>query len=182
MGYGTLTTRQRKILTKHVRGKIVHDLGAGDLELSEALVSLGAREVYAIDKLDKPPILPHKVHYKKARFHELPETTMGVVFLSWPINHDVNLIPHIKRAGIVIYLGCNTGGSACGTPGLFREMLHRRLIEYEPDRHNTLLIVGQDLGGPRIPTGEESAGLNLDSGMMYLSYEQLEGYSLDVGE
>jgi hypothetical protein len=181
VAYGTLTARQRTILTKHVRGKVVHDLGAGDLELSEVLVSLGAREVYAIDKMDKPRILPHKVHYKKALFYDLPATTMGTVFVSWPINYESNLVPHIKRAGIVIYLGCNTGGSACGTSSFFRETVHRALLDYEPDRHNTLLIVGRDLGGPRIPTGEEFAGMNLDSGMYPLSYEQSEGFDVREG-
>jgi hypothetical protein len=124
----------RKALANVVKGKIVHDLGAGDLELSRELLILGAREVYAIDKepRPKPRPWPKHLHYKQDYFANI-NRRLDIAFLSWPINHDVNLFPLVTTAGIVAYLGKNTDGSMCGTPRLFEVMVRRELLAYVPD-------------------------------------------------
>jgi hypothetical protein len=173
VAHGVLNAAQRKVLGQHVRGKIIHDLGAGDLTLSRELLSLGAAEVYAIDKESKPTswTWPRKLHYKQAYFHNVT-SRMETIFMSWPVNHEANLLPHILGAGMVIYLGKNTDGSACGTPGLFEVMVRRELLAYEPDRKNCLIVTGKYLDSPRGPTGEELAGLS--TLVNYYSYEQAE--------
>jgi hypothetical protein len=161
--YASFNPAQREAIAQHVRAKIVHDLGAGDLILSRELLDLGARRVYAIDKEDKPSIKPwpRGLHYKQEYFHNLSQTKMDTIFLSWPINHETNLVPLIRGAGTLIYLGCNTGGTACGTPGLFLAMVSRKLLAYVPDPRNSLIIVGESLRAPREPTGEELAGMTM---------------------
>ncbi len=176
MPYGRLSLDQRKTLAKFVRGKIVHDLGAGDLTLSHELLKLGAAEVYAIDKDPKPSsALPSRLHYKREYFHNV-KSRMDTVFLSWPANYDTNVVPLVQQAGTVIYLGCNTGGSMCGTPELFKAMILRELLAYEPHRENSLVIVGKVTGAPRLPTGEELAGLNVMSS--YYSFDEAERLGL----
>lgn len=173
MGYGALNKDQRRALAKHVRGKNIHDLGAGDLGYALELLRMGAAEVYAIDKEPKPRLSPwpKKLHYKQAYFHQVT-SRMDTIFLAWPINHDVNLRPHLLQAETIIYLGCNTGGSMCGTPDLFKVMIQRELLVYEPDPRNSLVIVGKRLEGPREPTGEEFAGLT--TMVNYLSFAEAE--------
>lgn len=174
VGFGRLTLRQKVTLSLHVKGRVVHDLGAGDLELARLMLTLGAKRVHAIDRIEvaRSSLLQKGLSYKRAYFHDLPKTPMDVLFTSWPINHDSGIVPHVERAGKVIYLGCNTGGSMCGMPDLFAAMIRRELLAYVPDRHNSLVIVGKHLEGPRAPTGEELAGLNIQS--EYYSFENAE--------
>lgn len=174
MGFGRLTLRQKVTLSIHVKGQIVHDLGAGDLELARLMLTLGAKRVHAVDKAEIGPsqLRQKALSFKRGYFHDLPKTPMDVLFTSWPINHDSGIVPHVERAGKVIYLGCNTGGSMCGTPELFAAMVRRELLAYVPDRHNSLVVVGKPLEGPRAPTGEELAGLNITS--EYYSFENAE--------
>lgn len=172
--YGRLSKSQRKTLRKFVRGKIIHDLGAGDLTLSGELLDLGAAEVYAVDKERRHygPTADSRLHFKQARFHELT-SPMDLVFLSWPVNaEEVGLVPIMKRASTVIYLGCNTGGSMCATPDFFRALLLRELLAYDPHRENSLIVTGKFTGAPRQPTGEELAGLSVMTS--YYSFEQAE--------
>lgn len=177
MGYGQLSAAQSTALSIYVRGRVVHDLGAGDLELSRKLIKLGARRVHAVDKLEKfyyASKLDAGLSYKSCYFHELPDTPMDVLFMSWPVNYEANLLPHVLRAGMVIYLGKNTDGSACGTPGLFEVMLRRKLHAYVPARKNSLVITGAYLDCPREPAGEERAGLHSQS--EFFSFENAEAY------
>jgi len=171
--YASLNPAQQNAVAKHVRNKIVHDLGAGDLVMSRVLLDMGASHVYAIDRNDKPELRPwpKRLHYKREYFHNLTGG-MDTIFLSWPVNYETNLLPCIRGASTVIYLGCNTGGSACGTPGLFLSFLSRRLLAYEPDARNSLIIVGESLGIPREPTGEEMAGISSSERMW--SFEDSE--------
>jgi len=68
------------------------------------------------------------------------------------------LLQALDRADVVIYLGCNTDHSACGSPELFRQLCGRELLGHVPHRRNTLLIYGRGTRtGPL--TGEEFAGL-----------------------
>jgi len=175
VAYGRLNQKQRKTLTKFVRGKVVHDLGAGDLELSSELLRLGASEVYAIDKEPKPRVLPSRVHYKQDYFHNI-RSPLSTIFLAWPTNHDVNLVPIVKQAEMVIYLGCNTGGTACGHTKLFKTFVQRELLAYEPDKKNSLVVLGKFVG-LRQPTGEELAGLNMSTSCYY-TFEEAERLGL----
>ena len=171
MSYGTLNTAHRKALRKALRGKIVHDLGAGDLELSRELLTLGASRVYAIDKMEHRGRLGRGLHYKRSYFHDL-RGPLDTIFLSWPINHDVGLAPLLRAAKTIVYLGKNTDGMMCGTPDIFATMICRELLDYVPDRKNCLVIVGRPLGTPREPTGEELAGLTMPVNFYY--YEDAE--------
>lgn len=171
MPYGRLNERQRKAVSKHIRGKVIHDLGAGDLGLSTELLRLGAAEVYAVDKEDTPRFLPRRLHYKSAYFNEIT-SRMDTVFLSWPTNHEAHLLPHLAQAQTLIYLGKNTDGTSCGTPALFRAMIRRDLLDYEPDKHNCLVIVGRCLETPREPTGEELAGMSHE--LLFYSFDKAE--------
>ncbi len=177
MPYGLLNPAQRAAVARHVRGKVVHDLGAGDLGLSRELLRFGAAKVYAVDRAPKPPLSPwpKRLHYMQSYFHDVFDR-MDVIFASWPVNHEANLLPHLLAAGTIIYLGCNTGGSACGTPGLFEVLVRRELLDYIPDRHNSLVVVGRYLDGPREPTGEEYAGLTIDT--KYMSFAEAERIGL----
>jgi hypothetical protein len=178
VAYGRLNAKQRKTLGRFVRGQIVHDFGAGDLELSHELLALGAKRVHAIDQIDRRVLAPvlgrhsTRISYKAAYFQDLPPTPTDILFLSWPINREVGLLPHILVASRVIYLGSNTGGSACGTPGIFEALVRRKLLAYVPDRKNSLVVAGAYLDVPREPTGEERAGLEMTHA--YYSYENAE--------
>jgi hypothetical protein len=47
--FGKLNAAQKQIVSAFVRGRVVHDIGAGEHALSKQLIDLGAREVFAIE-------------------------------------------------------------------------------------------------------------------------------------
>lgn len=51
--FGSLNARQKDVVREYVRGRVVHDIGAGELVLSKTLIDLGAREVIAIEWASK---------------------------------------------------------------------------------------------------------------------------------
>jgi hypothetical protein len=178
--YGALTASQEAVLVKYVRGRVVTDLGSGDLSLTTRLLEMGAEHVHCIDKEAKPyrKTWPTNLSYKQTYFHDMRQTApMDVAFMSWPVNHQTGLESVIERAQVVVYLGCNTGGSACGTPDLFKMMVQRELLDYVPDRRNSLLVVGKRLEAPRRPTGEELAGISSFSD--YFSFKEAERNAAD---
>jgi hypothetical protein len=76
----------------------------------------------------------------------------------------------LVEAEIVIYLGSNTDGTACGTRGLFTFLVHRRLLAHVPFQPNSLLVYGEP-GARECPlVGEEYAIL---SGK-YLSFDEAQ--------
>lgn len=174
MPFGKLIPKQAKVVSKHVRGQVVTDLGAGDLSLSKRLLKLGALHVCCIDKEDKPKgVLPARLSYAKAYFQDMgAESPIDVAFISWPSNYDNGLITLIEKARVVIYLGCNTDGSACGTPHIFRHLLRRELLDYEPHHDNSLIVVGKSLDTYRSATGEELAGVRCFEA--YYSFKEAE--------
>jgi len=173
MGHGQLSSLQEAALRKHVTGKVVHDLGAGDLELSHRLIALGAERVVAVDKIfickpwdSRVQIVQDYFHC----FHDAPE----VAFLSWPPNwpdHGLNLI--VWRAPTVIYLGKNTDGISCGGPALFRDLVEREVLDYSPHPTNTLIIYGEAKFGhqPRPLRGEEKGAIHQER---IWDYEEVE--------
>jgi hypothetical protein len=172
--YGRLNEKQRESVALHVKGKHVHDLGAGNGMLSLELLKLGAAKVTAIDRHEVPVTDP-RIEVRQGYFHDFQMLRPDVVFVSWPPNHkDYDLFRLCRDARVTIYVGKNTDGTACGQPELFEDMLHRKLLAYHADRQNTLIIVGKAVRRKRSPMGEERAGLEMNSGPM-LEYTQVEG-------
>lgn len=160
--YGQLNEQQRQSLRKHVTGKHVHDLGAGSGALSLDIVNLGAAKVTAIDKHEIFVEHP-RIETVQAFFHELADLRPQVAFLSWPSNYSQPMLLQIcRQAEVIIYLGKNTEGTACGSAELFREFLRRKILSYDDDRANTLIALGDPLVVTRSPTPEERAGIEIN--------------------
>ena len=179
MSYGHLSEKQAAIVRRHVTGKEVHDLGAGFLELAHELLKLGATKIIAIEKEFLPVCEDARIERLKMYFADYDALGSGgpidIAFISWPANrHDQGLLDLVSRAETVIYLGKNSDGSSCGHPRLFYALLHRELLDYLPERKNTLIVYGKKRNEPRPPRGEERAGrIQLDGGAI-LSYETVE--------
>jgi len=169
MSFGTLTPTQHEKIVPVVKGKTVHDFGAGDLSLATHLLEMGAQKVIAIDKTEPmearklPPdgplvfCLDTHENYLYGNSEIAPE----VAFLSWPFSSvDWALLKMASRAETVIYLGTNMGGTACGFPALFGHFLTRELVAHVPHRNNTLIILGGPAKAPRVPLYEELAGID----------------------
>ena len=172
MGYAQLTDGQLEKLFYYTKGKVVHDLGAGGLELAHLLCAYNARKVIAIDKeIFCLPVDPC-VEVVRSYFADYREP-IDVALISWPTNyHEQGLLDLLERARIVIYIGKNTDGSWCGTPSLFWTLLSRRLLAYVPHRRNVLAVYGSEVKHLRKPTGEELAGLQLRQDLY--RYEEAE--------
>jgi len=127
-------------------------------------VRLGARKVIAIDKESMPPASP-SIETRQIRFHEIrpPEGGIDVAFLGWPQNTSLSgLTELLVVSRKVIYLGSNTGGSACGNPGLFTHFFARQVLGHIPHTRNSLIVYGMGRTTPRQPLPEEWAALNPD--------------------
>jgi len=175
MSYGHLNSEQLKVLTQYTKGKVVHDLGAGELELARVMRKHGARKVVAIDKEYIPSSTDPHIEIVRVLFRDYADVVgpIDVALLSWPQNNpNSGLLLLIERAHTVIYLGKNTDGSMCGWPGLYWSFMARELLAYVPDRKNVLAVYGKQLDHLRQPTGEELAGVGV--------YERL--YSYDEAE
>jgi len=172
--YGRLNEKQREAVRSHVKGLRIHDLGAGDGSLALELIELGAEHVTTIERHDIHVRHP-RVEVRQGYFHDFPMVKPDVAFASWPPNHkDYDLFRLCRDARILVYLGKNTDGTACGQPEMFEDMVHRELLAYVPNRLNTLIIVGQRLDTRREPRGEERAGLEMNTGRC-LQYDHVEG-------
>lgn len=162
--YGRLSPAQSAALAPLVRGRVVHDLGAGLCRLSVQLAEMGARRVIALDMFEPPPAvlgkLPAKVTFKLGQFEDEPVKPKTVV-LSWPsLSLDYEgpgLMPMIRGASRVVYLGKNRDGIACGGRPLFEHFAERELLAYVPGTTNNLLVLGRWTKGSeyRPLTGEE---------------------------
>ena len=192
---GHLSDGQWDVVRQHVAGKVVNDLGAGNLGKALKLLELGARRVLALD----PTFPMHAVRSQElkivsgrfssmwASLAKIPKEMIlwpDVTFLSWPPLCDraeANYLSDlIGMSDVLIYAGKNTDGVACGHALLFRRMLRRRLITYLPEERTTLLVLGEMLphGAPdRRATGEERAAQTHD--MSYaeaLDWDMAEGF------
>ena len=167
MGYGEITTEMEAVLRPLVKGKVVYDLGAGDLHHARHLLQLGARRIVAIDKGDfvaidkeyQPPSTP-RIETISGYFDAVPIPPGGieVAFVCWPCNrYNPGLVTWLEAAEYVIYIGSNFDGTACGSPDLFEHLLRRRLTGYVPHRRNSLVAVAERLPEPRETTPEEAA-------------------------
>ena len=164
MPYGHHNPEQEGIIREVVAGKSVIDIGCGDMTYSERLRQMGARSVLALDKCDLPTFVPgiEIVQTSIDKFEQKNrDRSFDVGFLSWPVNRDIQgLSGLLRRCGVVIYLGSNVDGSACGNHTLFFQLMQRRLDHYSPDRSNSLIVVSEPLSEARPPTGEEYAAIH----------------------
>ena len=159
MPHGILSQAQQEAVRPHIVGKVIHDLGCGDLELSRWLIQAGAKKVVAIDRY--PPSCSRftQVTVVVTWFH-LYQEPVETVFLSWPINwQDPGLLRMVNEAKLVIYLGSNLDGNACGFREMFEHLLCREVLAHVPDRKNTLVVYGNQVV-EREPIPEEFAALN----------------------
>ncbi len=166
--FGKLFQDQVETLAPFVRNKVVHDLGAGNLALSKALLSMGARQVIAVDKEavkgvhdQRTQAVPQRIQVVQRYFAQYQEP-IDTAFVSWPANNvssDNALVKLLRRAERVIYLGKNTDHSMCGTPVLFGHLVCRKLLAYAPQRENTLIVYGPLINKARQLKGEELAAL-----------------------
>jgi len=163
MSYGEITARMVKILRPLVAGKVVVDFGAGDCSKAATIKALGASRVLAVDKAPMPPTdgIEQVVGYFAELGDEVPPE-YDVAFVSWPQNYyqPNGLALLAERAKVIVYLGSNTDGNACGYRDLFLHMLTRTLEAHVPHRRNTLIAVGEFTGRMRKPTWEEKAALS----------------------
>lgn len=173
MPYGKLSCAQADILRRHLGGRVVHDLGAGNLGLTRRLLDLGALSVVAVDKERLPRLRDPRIRCVSTTFEKCLDTP-DVAFVSWPSNRPLpGLVPLLHRAQLVIYLGKNTDGSACGHWTLFSSLLHREVLAYLPERENTMIVYGDPGKTVREPLGEEMAALTMDECMW--GFEEAEG-------
>lgn len=167
---GMHTNERFEAIEAVVAGRVVYDLGAGDCSLSARMLTR-ANRVVAVDRAYERDVVVSGLELRAASFEQIAREgpTFDVAVVSWPINYTQRgLLTLVKRARVVIYLGSNLDGSACGTPDLFESFLTRELIACVPDPRNTLLILGGH-SKLREPTGEERAGM--DQTRIY-SYEE----------
>ena len=165
MPYGLLTPDMEALVAEHVSGSVVWDLGAGDLIYALRLLELGAGHVVAIDKdlvqINTPA--GAGLTLRRDYFADIePVGEIEVAFLSWPRNGAIwGLEDLLAKARKVIYLGCNTGGSACADEHLFRSQLcPRELLGHIPHPRNSLLVYGEQGKRTGPLTGEEFAVLS----------------------
>jgi hypothetical protein len=172
MPYGTLNAAQEECLKHLVAGKVVYDLGAGDLVLAHKLLELGAAKVVAIEKeLFFVDNVAPEIEVRRQYFQHMNED-IDIAFVSWPANYDNGLLPILKRTKTIIYLGKNTDGSMCGTPALFQYLITRKIEEHVPSRPNTLICYSEQLDKPRWHgVQEEEAALKMDTGEDPVRYQ-----------
>lgn len=177
MPYGALNQDQAQLVERFVRGQVVYDFGAANLYVSCELLRLGASKVIAIDK---EPVrfrsIPTEIEFRQVLFRDVLDDPIDIAFISWPPNHDTSLVSILMRSRVILYLGKNTDGTACGIPGMFQYLLKRK-AEYLPDRHNTLICYTDFLKAERQPLPEEDACLMSYVDGTYRLYDQVEPYS-----
>ena len=178
MPHVQLNKAQLKTLESFVSGKVVHDLGAGDLGLALELLKLGAAKVIAIDKeynrIDKKgwlnfQNLPPEIEIRHQYFQDMDES-IDIAFVSWPANYENGLLNVLKQTKTILYLGKNTDGYACGTPALFEYLVTRKIEAQVPSRQNTLICYTDYLDEPRQWLQEEEAAIAMNSGSHPVDY------------
>lgn len=163
MTFGSIVSDFIEPIQSTVKGKVVIDVGAGDLSLSKQLLKLGAKKIIAVDKQLPSKTSVQGIELVPSYFHEFVRTRKrwDVAFISWPVNWEIEgLVPIIHRSETVILLSKNTDGTACGFKHMW-QTLARREIEYAiPHIRNWLHIYSGEVDEPRKLTGEEEAALD----------------------
>jgi len=162
MGWGELTHESRVLLRPVMQGHRVWDWGAGDLQLSRALVKLGVREVFAVDSKDiGVRRIPPKIQFIQTCFADAPlPQPDDISVVSWPPNYALpGLVERLEITELLIYLGLNDKYTTCGNEKLFQHFLRRDLLVYINCGRDVLIMLGKKLKTPRFPTPEEAAAL-----------------------
>lgn len=174
MAFGRISDDQWNVIAKHVKGRVVHDLGAGRCENSLLLLEHGAKKVIAVDKESMPSLRDTRLQTIRAYFDGC-NFAVDVAFVAWPINTpQAGLVPLLRRAKTVIYIGKNTDGTMCAWPGFWRSLMEREILDYVPEFMNTVIVYG-DVTGPRNLRGEELAAIDGYMGAQWISFEEAEG-------
>jgi hypothetical protein len=155
--WGSLNTKQHAIVASYVAGKTVHDLGAGDLKLSKILADMGA-DVVAVEPNTEcfPAQLPKNIKIVPSYFNNF-RGPVDMAFMSWPSTHTTGVDRIVKKSRIVIYLGTNMNGTACGYLELWDMLCKREILDISVDRKNTLIVYGPQ-AVKRDPVPEEQGG------------------------
>ena len=172
-----LNREQKEAVSEFVEAKVVYDLGAGDGASSYELLNLGAAQVFAVDKTHYTDF-PEFLHGNFEDLLEIIPEEIEVAYVSWPVNWlSPGLRALMNRADILIYVGSNTNGNACGHPLYFKDFMFRSVLAYVPSPANTLIIYGPKRNTPRALNelhGEELAGLTIFEQSRPLSFEEAE--------
>jgi hypothetical protein len=166
--YGRLTGQQQAAVKRAVKGMNVVELGSRAGEHARLLVELGALHVDAIEKdpwgreAAGPRITVHECYFEQVQFSQLRQPA-DVAFVSWldtcegKITGAVRLLQNMP---MVVWLGQNYNGTACGSPSVHRHLLGRRVVEVWPHRQNTLIVYAEPLpsGQRRDPCCLEERG------------------------
>lgn len=144
MSYGSLSDAQARVVRRHVKGRCVHDLGAGNLLLSHQLLQLGARRVVAVDMhIDFGADLPLPgVDFVCSSFRRF-EDPVSVALVSWPAQYGTQGLTQIlSGANKVLYLGLNDGETVCGDKLFFEAMRKREVLHLVECPNNDLIVYG----------------------------------------
>lgn len=180
--YGTFSDSHRAALRPFVRGREVHDIGAGDGERAYELSKLGAAKVIAVEPRDGVRIADgSNVEYVQSYARDYAESRRGkridVLYLAWPTASMfavAGYVELIKLADIVVYVGCNTQGTACGNADMFAELARREVLVYRPERANTLIVYGEPCEVRLEPYHEEYAAVSMQASTAPLPYSPLD--------
>jgi hypothetical protein len=137
----------------------VHDLGAGDLTLAHDLIQCGASSVIAVDKQPMPSPQVPNIERVVSYFHEYAQP-VDIAFMSWPVNWSVGLTPIARRSRLVVYLGTNMGGSACGYQDLWWHLRSREVLAHVFDPTGSFIVYGFGTRGRKGRLPEEHAALD----------------------
>ena len=169
MAYGYMSDEQRDRIQAAVTGRVVHDLGAGELHWSRVLLQMGATQVIAIDKREVPKGYEAKegeaIRFTQSMHtdyvYDHPDEVVDVVFMCWPYNFpDPGQLELVRRAQTIVYLGSNLNGDACGSKELFEYFLTRKAEAYLHTHKNRLIVLEASLSEDREPLPEEQGGLD----------------------
>lgn len=168
------TNRQEDSIRLYIEGRSVIDLGAGCLNLAMQLKRLGASSVLAVDEVDMP--FCDGIETQQKCFIDVTET-LDVAFLSRPINRFCEGLNEIlDRHEIVIYLGSNLAGSACGSLELFQYLVKRNPLAHILEPTGTMLIYSK---ATRVESlyAEEIAALDAWNGGDIMTLDQAKTYN-----
>ena len=143
MSWGSLSVAQAQVVRRHVRGRRVHDLGAGNLLLSHQLIELGARRVVAVDMHMDFRVQTPGVDFVCSSFRRFKDP-VSVAFVSWPAQYGTRGLTQIlSGATKVIYLGLNENmGTVCGGKAFWEAMRKREILHSVECLNNDLFVYG----------------------------------------
>lgn len=134
----------------------VWDLGSGHrAPMLQTIQRLGAAKAQLVDKdMVIPPLVPQGFGVgvrQHLLFRELLQTikdlktleSNDVALIAWPPNSGAEGLAELMSwFNHVIYIGCNSGGTACGDVDLWNHLTTREVIHYVPHQKNSLIVYG----------------------------------------